>query len=1122
MPGRLLSKAKWTREPGSVRLSFIGVLSVWRTFVLRLKHHLRLLRLRPGSVDRPKYWRGRPGLTVTAWVSGILAALLLAWMARAVYVAFILRKPWSVPPNADRMCSGVAVSCGALTGWATSLLSIALASVVFLLWRFWRVERRYLARARAQARALVPTAGPMFGTIVGRDTLCHVIMEDLRDRRSRRPYVLVGGVGTGKTAVLVLLTEMLASHKAIPVPIRLRDADPLDFAELARNRFMEIINKDLASAAEGEKIWRRLLSDGRVVVLADGLEEALSGTKDEEERDSKIRFAIRKAYDERLPLLIASRPHTPLRDMDAAVHELEPLSEDAALSYVEEDGPTEDERRLNWIMKTADASDAPLYLQVTKQIYGLDMLDHIASRQADLLGTPGHDPSSLRVRLLKTWEEALLRGDLRPDVPLRPDEREVALDWLSALACAGLRDDSLEVRLDSLLGEEISNAVHKRLGDIDDRTGGKFRLRSVDVRLAAAWAARLGLVEPLPGRVRFQHSLIQAYLGSRLMHAALRDTGYVGDALKYVDDKRNGAPVRRPDGRGAQVPAPHDASAHTAPGERPGPGREFLIALVLHSRHKLLDEEKKTPASRPRPRTPRRIAREPSAMRWPGPPLADATTRPSISMPRRWKSAASHATTMPAPSPMRYPPCPTSTLAKQISEEWGGMHSGDPQTLEEAKLGLVGRFGEALRTLAARLHPCPRDLGYAELYRICRDESSYRIRLAAAQEIGRGGTVAYRELARKLSVPAEGEDADDETQRAQQVSAWLAPLLIASIDAEGAEHGLEPQHLHAREFLRQWLRLLEPGEPHRSGLTFSQEIALAQGFKYAANHRYGHVHHRPAALGYLQEEALEMLKRSRYWFSQLTLIQALCLYQIQASQSATSGQHANPDAIVNHWLQEISDGSARDARRGRGIHPFVKAAAVLASRALETGQPERFLWMDESDVVTRIGSGEEAVAARGRRHDQWILPSMGWSGLDWRAQQLVADVLLLLNLAERGEQPDKMEQWLERANKDILPPCIRRNRLALKPDCTVGTAESNPPGSNCLDGCPFDLCPYPPKGQQPHRAELSEAFCRHQHMLVRRGGLGRRTAPWQGLRPMQMREFWTEMSNRTRIGPGGR
>jgi hypothetical protein len=133
--------------------------------------------------------------------------------------------------------------------------------------------------------------------------------------------------------------------------------------------------------------------------------------------------------------------------------------------------------------------------------------------------------------------------------------------------------------------------------------------------------------------------------------------------------------------------------------------------------------------------------------------------------------------------------------------------------------------------------------------------------------------------------------------------------------------------------------------------------------------------------------------------------------------------------------------------------PFVEAAAVLAARALEPGHPERFLWMDERDLVTRVGSSQEVTDAQARRHDQWIQPSMGWSGLDRRAQQLVADVLLL-NPAERGEQPDKIEQWPKRANKDTLPPCIRRDRLALKPDHTVGTAASNPPGSSCLNGCP--------------------------------------------------------------------
>jgi hypothetical protein len=137
--------------------------------------------------------------------------------------------------------------------------------------------------------------------------------------------------------------------------------------------------------------------------------------------------------------------------MDATIHELEPLSKDAALAYVAEAGPAEDERRLGWIVETADVADAPLYLQITKEIYRLDLLDQIVPRQAESLGTPGDDPSKLRVRLLQTWQRAMIRGDLRPDVPLRPEEREAALVWLSALACVGLRDDSLEVRLDSLV-----------------------------------------------------------------------------------------------------------------------------------------------------------------------------------------------------------------------------------------------------------------------------------------------------------------------------------------------------------------------------------------------------------------------------------------------------------------------------------------------------------------------------------------------------------------------------------------------------------------------------------------------------------------------------------------------
>lgn len=1162
----LFGRAKRARESGGIVLLFKGAWSKLRKMYYGIKHRLRLLSLRHRGVDRPRRWLGRPWMTMTGWAIALVALILVAWMVRSIYVVFFLRRPWSVPPNDDAICRNIDISCGAISGWITSLLSIALASVVFLFWRFWRMDRRYRARARQHARDLVPTAGPIFGKIVGRDDLCRVLMEDLRDRDSRRPHVLVGGVGTGKTAVVVVLTEMLAKRRAVPVPIRMRDADVLDFSALAKIQFMETVNERLASAGEGEKVWRRLLQDGRIVVLADGLEEALIKAEDAEERDSKIRIAIRRAYNQRLPLLITSRPHTPLREMDATIHELEPLSKDAALSYVAEGGPAEDERRLSWIVETADVADAPLYLQITKDIYGHDMLDQIATRQAEVLGTPGDDPSKLRVRLLRTWQRGMIRGDLRPDVPLRPDDREAALVWLSALACIGLKDDSLEVSLDSVVKGEIHDEVMKRLQKIDTRTGGKLSL--VNQRLAASWGARLGLVETLASRVRFQHSLIQAFLGSQLMDAAFRDGDYVQEAL-----------CLKPGGKPA------------------GPGREFLIALVLHSRSKLIEQEEAGQPLRALDSSPdsagavcRQLAKA-AGGRYDNKALdiyAAAMEISSIDMDRRCPvvptdagprqgvfhlaakivshrpqgQAAANNAANNAPNDMhnsqataghpganahRAKTCKHIDLAKKIQNKWPDIRSEDPQTLEEAKLGLVRRFGDALHALTDRRHDRP---GYAQLYEICLKESSYRVRLAAANEIGRGGAVAFREVKPKLPEPGPGDNgpqgrhknpkqridqilrgrvahaatagsADGEAQWAQQVGAWMAPLLVGSIGAAGADHRPGSAYQDAEQYLRKWRQRVRFDGRTGAGLTISQEIALAQGFKYAANRRYGQARSRPAVLGHLQEEALEMLKHARYWFSQLTLIQALCLWEIQVGTWTGGGQYSNPDAIVNHWLEEISGEQARDRRGDTRVHPFVQAAAVLAARALETGHPERFLWMDESDLVTRVGSSQEVTDTQARRHDQWIQPSMGWSGLDRHAQQLVADVLLLLNLAERGEQPDRIEQWLERANRDTLPPCIRRDRMALEPDRTVGTATSNPPGSNCLDGCPFDLCPYPPKGQQPHRAELSEAFCRHQYMLLRRTRIRRSTARWQGLRASEMRAFWSQMADRARIGPAG-
>jgi hypothetical protein len=249
-----------------------------------------------------------------------------------------------------------------------------------------------------------------------------------------------------------------------------------------------------------------------------------------------------------------------------------------------------------------------------------------------------------------------------------------------------------------------------------------------------------------------------------------------------------------------------------------------------------------------------------------------------------------------------------------------------------------------------------------------------------------------------------------------------------------------------------------------------------------------------------------MLRGARFWFSRLTLVHALCLWSLPdepINRQPSGSRRVDHKALVENWLA-FPDGQAE--------HPFVLEARRLAMWALHTEQPERFIWIDESGIVGRVGSRPANPGSR-RKHNLWIPPSTGWTALHPRAQQLVADVLLLLNLAERGD-PTQREKRLRRTNRNRLPPCLAGDRSPLDASRTVGMARSSEPGSNCKDGCPFELCPYPPRGEQSYRVELSEAFCHRQQALMNGTGVRRRAAPWQGTLPGELRRFWKQMAQR--------
>jgi len=487
-------------------------------------------------------------------------------------------------------------------------------------------------------------------------------------------------------------------------------------------------------------------------------------------------------------------------------------------------------------------------------------------------------------------------------------------------------------------------------------------------------------------------------------------------------------------------------------------------------------------------------------------------------------------------------------LADKLLARWPS--DSEDRMVEEAKLKAVARFGEVARKVGERARDEDGDLkpAYCHLYKIASKDFWYPVRLAAAQEIGRGGDPAFNQLAGGGIVEAEGghqsdrlletlgpppdEGAtgapdgyrgprwtDDGGHRELVLRAWLAPLLVTSVTESAGD---------AQRNLKSWLAYVgATGSGGQSRAPLSLEIALAQGFKHAANRRPGRSRAVETAHNYLAEQTARMLEHARFWFSRLTLVHALCLFALpdpDLDRKRTAGRHesqrrrpkdpqarqSDPRALVDHWLESTSGGRE---------HPFVDEARRLAVLALEKRQPERYIWIDESGVVTKIGSRPPRPDAH-RKHNLWIPPSTGWSALDPRAQRLVADVLILLNLAERGtDAPEQRETRLQRAMRDDLPSCITGDRGYLEVDRTVGMVTTPMPGARCKDGCAFDLCPYPPKGpSQTYRVELSEAFCRRQQFLLgtwsRR--FSRRTAPWQGAVPRELRQFWMRMEERAR------
>ncbi|MER7485368.1 ATP-binding protein [Streptomyces sp. NPDC126497] len=1171
-------------------------------------------RTRPRNARAKGLWLTRMSAGSRQFVRGRRHRLITSLEARRGITRPRKWRRWNSYATATRVCGALAVVL--VVVWAVvdpypekwfdtlmryffgPVLTAGFATALFLFcWYSW-TRKRYLDKARKKPNEMVVTAGPHLAEVVGRQEIAQVLAQRLRERSTRRPYLLTGGLGVGKTAVLVRLTEMLARQHAVPVPIRLRDAvqqTDLNFEQMAKQRFAEEAPRGILARSKNDRVWQQLLADDKPVVIADGLEEALLDEKLQDDRDNIIRRAIERADREKLPLVIASRPHASLEGSRAAIIELEPLSEEEALHFVEAQAPEADERRLDWLVETAEATESPIYLQIARQLHQHGILaDNRPRHDPDQVDTRSTDRSTLRLWLLDTWYRALARGRLKDDVALAPQDRRDTLEAVSALACVGLLQDKAEVDFADLLGTDLHPSLLLRAGTQAehlwdkgpgaDRYGKRgndllawhrkqiwsvlcARLSSEESRrllggnvdqchaVLARFMSNAGLLELVEGftrRVRFPHSVLQAYLGFRMLH--------------HLGERRAGALI-------AQALHP------------PGPSRELLIALVLLSRRQAIE---RAAAGGGIAAEVEKDARE----LWRQAPLSGQTLAQRLrrAADRRTdpKAFDLYAAALEIDSAEKAPRL-LEEITGTLKTRWHDV-KGAKRTLDEAKLGLVKQLGAALRAADGKTDTTSL---YTRLFELGFGEPSYSVRIAAAQEFGDGGDPAFAVIRRWIGThtdpveeyrsktgrlkerrrqeeracaararrrpgirgaPRTTREEDDRLAHDRQavfrryqedraalwreftMRAWLLPMLLGSVS--------ENRRDEARNRLRKWLGHLDPKGPGgTSDLPLTLENALAQGFKYAANRRKHHPHTYQGGRDDLIRNAEFMLRQSRSWYAQLTLLHALCLWELpdgvardeQGGDTAAQRRGGRGDArepsserssrgtsavqTVERWLSMA--GTARPAAHvaadggafRQPLHPFVAEAGDLVALALETRQPERFIWIDEKGVADHIGSRSSGLEHY-RKHNLWIPPSVGWGALGRRAQHLVADVLLMLNLIERDGQPDEIEDRLERSNRPgmSLPPCITADRTPLHPELTVGISAPPVPGTTCLPTCTFKLCPYPPQGVQP-RAELREPFCLQQQALLS-GIHFRRTPCWVGMRVPELRRFWGAMADR--------
>lgn len=173
--------------------------------------------------------------------------------------------------DANDRCSN-SVACGYGQNVAVTVVAAAGAYWWLIGRKRNQLFRRYRRRARVKPADLLAD-GQGVSENPDPTRLCDAIDEQVSSHRRRQTVFVLGGAGSGRSAMVPTLLRSLNHADRFAVAVDLDDADPLALLERAETTFISCAGRWLDSPDEAGVIWRRLIRSRRLVVVADGFDE---------------------------------------------------------------------------------------------------------------------------------------------------------------------------------------------------------------------------------------------------------------------------------------------------------------------------------------------------------------------------------------------------------------------------------------------------------------------------------------------------------------------------------------------------------------------------------------------------------------------------------------------------------------------------------------------------------------------------------------------------------------------------------------------------------------------------------------------------------------------------------